>query len=526
MTKAITFPNPRSNSDYTGPSSSISYIKFMSEDMGIDLNIPLHAPPVSNIKSSILPIKTKAQKLIQTFFTNNNSQLPILHREIFLTEVYEPIYGSWNEIISPPSTPFPITTSTSNVPLEDTFIFKYANTISHMIFSKKKLDNFILEPSDIPRRYHRPLFYINMVFAIATSGAIDKSELYRKEGLKFINFNSTDPLEPLEVKLLVMSSCLVRSFSSEIWNMLGQCLRICVILRLHDSDSDTNLDPFTKDKRRRLFWCTYSLDRQICLNMGRPVGISDASIETRFPSELDDAFITKQSVGVQDYSEISINRPSYKSISILFFLIRQLQSEMQRIVYEEYDIPKSFDTLDQWKIDFQRRLDDWLETAHESQYVYCRYFDVELISLNYNHTVLLLNAKYCKSSHDALEKVVVASKNMISCYSKLHTKNFINYSCSNNLLMAGTSFLYGIYHCDYMKHKFPKHTVKNITEDCVNVLSSLCNSTKDCSRIFRKFTIEFFKRRYNEKCHASPGIARPVDIVGKSELNQTEYFFF
>ena len=50
---------------------------------------------------------------------------------------------------------------------------------------------------------------------------------------------------------------------------MGEALRICVDLDLQNelktkSKQNFNIDNFTRDKRRRIFWCCYSIDRQIC----------------------------------------------------------------------------------------------------------------------------------------------------------------------------------------------------------------------------------------------------------------------
>lgn len=54
-------------------------------------------------------------------------------------------------------------------------------------------------------------------------------------------------------------------------------------------------------KRRRIFWCTYSIDRQICFYLDRPFGIPDESINTPYPSNLDDSKIIPRDV-ITDYT--------------------------------------------------------------------------------------------------------------------------------------------------------------------------------------------------------------------------------
>ncbi|GEQ67306.1 hypothetical protein JCM33374_g970 [Metschnikowia sp. JCM 33374] len=513
---------------YMGASSGITFAKLITAAVRLNeqtshLQVdPSKNPSVSENKPVVLPPKDTAQQFIRIYFTHSNSQLPILHREIFLSELFEPVYGHWDESLSPfpAAQPFSKNTLHANIAPEDTWFFKYKAIISQKLSSEKSLDNFVLNPSDIPEIYHRSLFYLNVIFAIASSVnhlqyANDISEQFRKEGLKFVNstYSATDPLQQLEAKLLLALFSIMRPCNPGIWYVLGQCLRICVDLGLHNNATDKsgNLDAFTKDRRRRLFWCTYSLDRQICFYMGRPVGIPETSIKTTFPSELDDAHILKDSPGVKDYSEMSGGIPSYKIISLSFFRIRRLQSEVQRILYEDEELPRRFATLDQWKADIQARLDDWWAHARETQYVSGQYFHIEFFCLNYNHAVLSLNGlspKSFKLTQDALMKVAEASKNLISCYKQLHIKKAINYTWAavHNLFMAGTSFLYGLYHSGYVRQMFPKEMVMKTTEDCITVLSSLtasCDAANHCSQMFRMLTAAILKLRYNESVDGS-----------------------
>ncbi|OBA19350.1 hypothetical protein METBIDRAFT_21186, partial [Metschnikowia bicuspidata var. bicuspidata NRRL YB-4993] len=507
---------------YMGASLGITFaklitaaVKMKKETLNIQIDQLKNLPPVDQIPA-VLPAKNIAQIFVSTYFAHSNSQLPILHREMFLNDFFEPIYGSWDDSISPTTEPFSKIKRSSTIAPEDTWIYKFKQMISNNLSDKhKSTSRTILQPypEDVPEQYHRPLFYLNLIFAIASSvnhlqymNSI--SEQFRTAALGFLKsaYCTSDPLEQLQANLILSLYSLMRPCKPGIWHILGKCLRICVELGLHNNaiDKSVGLDAFTKDRRRRLFWCTYSLDRQICFYMGRPVGIPEGSIKAMFPSELDDAYILENSPGVKDYSKEFGGMPSYKSISISFFRIRKIQLEVQRVLYEGEEIPRRFANLDDWKYYVQAQLDEWWQDACNLQNCTGTEFHIEFFSLNYNHTLLLLNGlspRNFKLSQEALIKVAQTSKNLMSCYSQLYNKKAINYTWAavHNLSMAGTSFLYALYHSDEARELFPKEIVMKVSEDCIIVLSLLiasCDAARDCLQMFRILTAAILKIRY------------------------------
>lgn len=61
----------------------------------------------------------------------------------------------------------------------------------------------------------------------------------------------------------------------------GLALRQCVELGLHRKIiwSKTKSNPLKVELRKRVFWCSYNLDRAVAFTLGRPVGIADDDID-------------------------------------------------------------------------------------------------------------------------------------------------------------------------------------------------------------------------------------------------------
>ncbi len=152
-------------------------------------------------------------------------------------------------------------------------------------------------------------------------------------------------LSELQVVLLISTLALMMPVASGLWYTVGVAVRLSVDLGLHrdgecfserQSESTPAVDlcpaewsPIrTKDLKRRLWWCVYSLDRILCTCTERPFGIADEVISTRFPSLCEESAITTMGIT----ADASGRRAGSKLIAQHFFRYRRLQSEILQVV--------------------------------------------------------------------------------------------------------------------------------------------------------------------------------------------------
>ena len=64
---------------------------------------------------------------------------------------------------------------------------------------------------------------------------------------------------------------------------LGIALRMCISLGLHYEISDEDISSAQKERRRRLWWSTYSMERVLCVTSGHPISIQDDDICVLMP---------------------------------------------------------------------------------------------------------------------------------------------------------------------------------------------------------------------------------------------------
>jgi hypothetical protein len=89
----------------------------------------------------------------------------------------------------------------------------------------------------------------------------------------------------IEVLLLLAIHSLRAPKGPGAWTYVGLAMRMCIDLGLHrrmQRRKSANLAEI--EMRKRLFWTTYCLDRQVSIVLGRPFAISDRDIDTEVSS--------------------------------------------------------------------------------------------------------------------------------------------------------------------------------------------------------------------------------------------------
>jgi hypothetical protein len=292
-----------------------------------------------------------------------------------------------------------------------------------------------------------------------------------------------------------------------LWYIVGVAVRLSVDLGLHLEDIDTDvetsavkLEPvecragassagrkqWTRDLRRRLWWCVYSLDRLVSTCVGRPFGITDQVITTNFPTLLDDTFITTKGF-IKPASEASA--PTYKLVSHHYFRLRLLQSEILQVLqyrqaqqtrsmrtdrgneHMHTTLPSPFlvkhESFRDWRSDVDRRLWEWKESAPKQSDTGVAFTPL-FLSLNYWQCVIMLyrqslavpaplaeelgtsTGEHVQSPgavHQELQedeqmvflKVAQAGQTVLKLYRQLHRLRLVNYTflATHHLFMSG-----------------------------------------------------------------------------------------
>lgn len=103
-------------------------------------------------------------------------------------------------------------------------------------------------------------------------------------------------LESAQARLLQVLYLLQTSRMNQAWYCLGNALQIILALGLHrksNSAIQTRSLSDIKDSvleqcRKKVFWVAYTLDRYVCVVLGRPTHFHDNDIDQELPARLDD----------------------------------------------------------------------------------------------------------------------------------------------------------------------------------------------------------------------------------------------
>ena len=480
----------------------------------------LHTKP--NIKEAPFPNKKLGLRLVNLYFEYANPQIPVLHRGDFML-LFDRAYASKDRRRSPRelymlNIVFAIGAGIILDDLGESRSPDSSGSVGPPRHDPGPEGLKKQQPRQMqPEEYHASAM-MHLESCLGSGPSSDRSG-----GLG-------SGLEELQAVLLLAGFALLRPVAPGLWYIVGVAVRLGVDLGLHCEDgfggegsgdigglvksedvaigatgtggylsNATNMvdekeqgrRDWIRDLRRRLWWCVYSFDRLVSTCVGRPFGITDQVITTKFPSVLDDADITSTGFKIPPDA---FNGPSYKRVAHHYFRLRLLQSEILQVLqyrqaqmvhasnrtrssnqFMHTTLPspflQNFTSFHSWRRDIDRRLWDWKESAPLQQDITVK-FPLEFLELNYWQAVIMLYRQSLSvppllvgevspsddvaspmildtDDHEGEDeiflKVAEAGQKVLRLYRQLHRVHLVNYTylATVHLFMAGkTSILF------------------------------------------------------------------------------------
>lgn len=483
----------RPSKPIAGNSSSASGTTMRDSFFGLHTKPTIHPAP--------FPTMDVGTALVNLYFEHANPQIPILHKVEF-NRMFEQAYDQ----VAPQRGPKELYMLN--------MVFAIGSGIIMGAMSKSEDRNSAAKPGEG-----------------RMSSAQAQPEEYHASAIVHLEAclnNSGGGLEELQAVLLLANFALLRPVPPGLWYIVGVAVRLAVDLGLHYEDGkdvDSGLKEksgpqsegqlrergrreFIRDLRRRLWWSTYSFDRLVSICVGRPFGISDQVITTEFPSVLEDVFITPDGFK-EPPSDFVAQQPTYKLVSHHYFRLRLLQSEILQVLqyqqaqsarnsgqnlqnqYMHTSLPSpflsKFESFRAWRIDVDKRLYEWKNTAPTKQHTGVG-FSTEFLDLNYWQAIVMLyrqslsvpamfEGEYNTSmdinstSLPGIElrededrvylKVAEAGQKIMRLYRQLHLAGVLNYTylATHHIFMAGISYLYAIWHSPIVRSRLVSSTL-------------------------------------------------------------------
>ncbi|CAG9982248.1 unnamed protein product [Clonostachys byssicola] len=384
-----------------------------------------------------LPTRDATQNITNAYFQWARLGMPLLHEPTFRLKL-ELLYGM------PPEVNF-ASTHTSHESRMAVFFVYEVFAVALMVMQKQ-------DPSKIPTfmadRYHRTAL-----------SALNEAGL------------PTD-VEGVQALLLVAQYSYHHPTAWAVWKTIGAALRLAVELGLHqDAELSEDIDTLELDTMRRVFWVAYSMDRSVAVTLSLPSCLSDGAINTKFPSLMNDEFITATGV------DMTQNRPFWtKSISIHLFRYRRLQSEIRTMLYENLPSGHLSVNLHEWQKDMDRRLHQWYSEVPQSETLN-KYekTDVENFELSMQRALLLLYQPSPNMTDPPGPTLLVIS-NIASKLIQIYRRYFREYRLTiywqavESLSSAGTALIYSYVNSAQVRGSIPLTQLESLFSTCSSVL--------------------------------------------------------
>lgn len=249
----------------------------------------------------------------------------------------------------------------------------------------------------------------------------------------------TRSVENIEAMALLVVYHIRSSSSQNIWYMIGHAMRTAIDLGLHRQANEANLDPFTAQKRRRLFWTIYYLERVISMSLGRPFSIADRHIDLPLPLDVDDT--------VSDPEVLTSPQPTDRVTTLSFALylieLRRIDARIQNKVYRA---DKPLNTLRSKMDGLFLELQKWRESALQ------RFSgsDLDYPLLHYNRALRILIQPFLPSLSltDPYYRICLnAAGDICQTHKRLHQTLEYGHSflAVQTVFMAGITLLYALW---------------------------------------------------------------------------------
>lgn len=170
-------------------------------------------------------------------------------------------------------------------------------------------------------------------------------------------------IQNIEAMTLLVVYHLRSASGMALWYMIGLAMRTSIDLGMHQKNHEQGLCQAEIEKRRRLFWTVYSLERAIAISLGRPLSIPDRQIDVDFP---DTKLAASQPSAATSGQETAQSIPTRSNLELtnLLFQLRRIEARIHTSVYRtdkplrsiRHKLEKIYTELENWRLSLTEAL--------------------------------------------------------------------------------------------------------------------------------------------------------------------------
>ncbi|KAL7935923.1 fungal-specific transcription factor domain-containing protein [Trichoderma chlorosporum] len=233
--------------------------------------------------------------------------------------------------------------------------------------------------------------------------------------------------------LLEMYTLHDPSSGLNLWTLHYHSLASCLELGLHrDVRNPRHFTPLQVELRTRIFWCSYSMNRQLCTIMGRPLGFFDEQCDLRLPMDVNDDELTDE--GVRPSAKPP-GSPTTMSSAIHLFKWARFSSEIKTVLfctdrsYPPYLTP-AINDVTAWRKDMISRLRKWRQDIPKHAEGERTFYLNDLCEIRYHELMMLVlrpNPLFQQPTKADLGECFSSAIGCSKLYAKLYGDNQLRY---------------------------------------------------------------------------------------------------
>lgn len=274
----------------------------------------------------------------------------------------------------------------------------------------------------------------------------------------------------------------------------GLALRQCIELGFHRKMPWSRIEPnaLKSQMRRRVFWCSYNIDRAVSITLGRPVGIHDADIDVDFPLDLNDEAMTL--TGPLSEPRSSNQQPATTiSAAIHTIRVRQIWGRIQNVMYPQVvTSDMGPDVRAMLLRGFRAELRGWLEGAPEqlqsNREANNAFGSHEWFEIMYHHSILMLYRQSLTAAQEgeAFLECARAGERICQLYRHLHMRNQLKdtWGALHVLFLGSVTFLYCLWSSPETRSRYRLDEVAAICS-CTMVILAVMAERYEVVRPYR-----------------------------------------
>lgn len=338
-------------------------------------------------------------------------------------------------------------------------------------------------------------FLVNIVLAIGSSEKVRTNAPCRVPHQSFFqaavrslgDVLSADDLDCIQCLLLLCMYGNNEPQSVNLWYTIGLILRLAIGIDLHRHESLINKGFMEREMVKRLFWSVYAMDRNICIAMGRPLGMQDTDITMPLPLCLsDEMLLARDRAGSGasggDMSFVSLMPdPSDLSTFLHIIQLRRMNGNIYRTLYSAGDTSLTSESVEALRSQYHGQLSQWLVSTPRYISPVCMNQTPEWFQIAYHQAMMNLYRPSHASPLCTIDAIRLCDDSAISLmanYSALYAKNRITYTfvALTSLFMAAVTLLYCLRASAALRSELTREVVEWNIRMCTTLLRDMSNN--------------------------------------------------